>query len=271
MQDSLVFLCYSPEEARRAADAFPRQHGIRRLFLFVGDRPDMSALTFLSDQDHTLALERLMDWADQPLEVATRAGLLYSVGWNVFFLWANRLASVSEVDEARVRLEAGEGSVKMPRVWAAERHHVAIEGWSAATPDPEEMPGLFAPVSLSDLTRAMAGQTSSGAATIAALQEVVPMESASLDVTVHEDRSPMREFASALAARAVRIDDELPMLRILGSGAVGTDLNAALASVTGIGAVVVVSETGTVPGSDLSPYRSFACTLGFTALVFQRP
>lgn len=283
--DLLTIFCEDARDASFAAARVPRRASMRRLFLFLGDKPEAQEIAWMGGNDIHIHLDRVLEIPTCE-QIATRAAITFtdSNAWNLLFCWADSPPEDAELDEARQALQQFERHMRRVNVWGCAREHIVLYGFEAAyrgesftagslTDAPQAVSkeaSLMLPASELEIGKALRGEPVEMNVLIAAIAESAPMQSLGLHTSVFEKGERHRPALEKLLTYAEFMDADNPVTMILGSNASVKTLQIVREKIPKTGSVVVLVDEDESPLLKEKPYRILSSTDGVKALLFKQ-
>jgi hypothetical protein len=265
MQDTLVFLCHSAEEAIVAATKFPRRETLSRFFVFLGCIPAKSFTERLPKTDAYLTLKEEFDSPEQADAMGVRAGIIYANGWNVFFI--NPTDPPTDEDLVKCVNETRQNqNCFLDTVWGVSKEYVvahSVAAFGGATPKNDNEPTKEP--DFTEVAMAFQGLPCGYDAVSYAVSEVVEMHRASCVANTFDKD---QQFAQMLIKRAHKIDNENPVTVIIGPKGTPEDFKHAQSKIPYNGSVIVLTKDPEPFLSEAKPYNTFFTKDGNTVLIF---
>lgn len=280
--DLLALFCENAKDASFAAARVPRRANMRRLFLFLGNKPEDADIAWMGGNDMHIHLNRVLE-VPECEQIAVRAAITFtdSNAWNLLFCWADSPPEDAEMDEARQAVAQFEKNMRRVNIWGCAREQVILYGFEAAYRTQSSASSLvmpaasnekqheMLPVSELEIGRALRGEPVHIAAMIAAIAESAPMHSFGLHTSAFEKTERHRPLLEKLLSHAGFVDSEHPVTMALGSNANIKTLELVRKRIPKTGAVVVLVDEENSPLFAESPYRILSSTEGVKALLFK--
>jgi hypothetical protein len=106
------------------------------LFLSIGERPSASDVQSLGVKAH-MCVPRADSWHPDVKSLVRRVAMLYTTTWAVAVVDASAWPTTGEISDCVSSLASGR-RLSNPKVWAATRDDVAIDGFENASEDASE-------------------------------------------------------------------------------------------------------------------------------------
>jgi len=254
-QDTLIVLCKTLNDAIMASSQVERRHDLNRLFIFLGKKPLEKDLKWMGHTDSSFALERVIEWGDNPELIGVRAGLMFANGWDLLFCWADDCPSSTDVDWVRAHLKI-DGNAKLANIWGITRDHYILHGLG-------ENIQQFSSVKLQkndiittglQIANALDGRKVSVQTAISALREIVPISPLAIHESARSNDGVRHAVIEAIVNAADYLDEVAPISVLIGEKCTEENLAILRKTIASHGAIIQV--TVTVPQYTIKPYRT---------------
>lgn len=216
----LTILCRSAEEAAFAAAKLGTLADIDRLFVFLQSKPEPELITWMSDQDRSITLERAIEHQDTE-NIGVRAAVLYSAShyWTLLFCWAYDTPDANEVRAAISALN--QDMTFEGKLWGNLRENVVLDGFEAVyrtKKTTQQNPSVFSENNtLSEeleLSFGMRGMPVSRKVLMQIIAETVSMRGVGVHHSIQKD-NPFWDDIKSLIDLSASVNQENPSTYIL--------------------------------------------------------
>ena len=270
----IIIFCRTHEEASYAGAKLGHIENTDRFFIFLGHTPSASEISWMTEADRTMNLERVIE---HPLceELAVKTGVIYSnfTHWNLLFCWAHECPSKDNILDCLKQISSSSAYYENEFVWGNIRENMIIDGFEAVYRKKQILENQNNQSdSEFDFIMAMNGIEASTNSVIKSIAETASMTSVGLHPLSKSNTKFINEIQmiSLIAGNFVQENPSTYIICHSGNVSATAETIATLPpQKTAIVFTEISDEASIIASSEIKPYRVLKSKDGFSVLLFK--
>lgn len=267
MYSTIVIIVTDPSDAIKIEPKVSHNADTKRLFVFIGQKPTVDDLRWITPDDMYLILENAIDLGDNAYKMAIRAGVLYTTSNAFIFCNANNIPNdgviTQLIKKATQKISDQDiGLFTEDSAIAINREYILFSGFDTLYIDFLNTLQQNPKINPIQIAQAMSGQPVSEDIAIAAINELCPLEH------VYSEQSiPNSSFWN----KAIKSTESKQPKSILFCQEVAPDLiSIARTKIASDGIVIIELDNNQPIPTGTTPFQTFRTTTGKTILIYTK-
>lgn len=173
MNDTVVILCKTADDALRAEQRISLIPNITKFFLFISNEPDIADLDWLNESDIYVYIEKPSVWSKNIIHLGLRMGICYTNGENIYVCESHACPNLKEIEDTRKICDSAIGTHQTSKLLGMSRAYFASHYELEITQKESTSKNTLA----LQCARALKGQESTPEGIVEAIFETAPLTS----------------------------------------------------------------------------------------------
>jgi len=237
----------------------PNNEEFKLFFIFVGNRPSIEELNYISEKDNYLILENAIQLGNKFMEIAIRAGILLSSQFNEFlFCFSNNFPNINNIKQTFNELNNKIEIITTDQCIGVSKEFLLFYGFDDLY---KYVNKIQLPDDIIDLAEAMNGKPSSCETTITAIKEFVDFT----DVFVVSEIPG--KIGEKITENIINYNIEIPKTIIFSDNINKDELKEATQRIPSDGAVILITNE---PEKYENPFQLLKINTGENILIYTK-